>query len=312
MKFRKLGNTGLDVSILSFGASSLGSVFRDVDEDEGIRTVHAAVDAGMNLIDVSPYYGLTKAETVLGKAIGQLPRDSFLLSTKVGRYGEDQFDYSHQRIMSSIEESLNRLNTDHVDILFLHDMEFVSFEQVVQEAIPALQAIKEQGKARFIGVSGYPLSIFPKTLEVAELDVILSYCHYTLIDDTLTSLLPLLKEKRAGLINASPLSMGLLNGRALPDWHPASQEIRDYCMRVHQYCEEQGESLAKLAIQYAVSHPDIPTTLVSTASTDNIKRNVEWAMEPLNEALLQEVLELLSPIHNRPWRSGRDEYNLNL
>ncbi|WP_199621158.1 aldo/keto reductase [Paenibacillus alkalitolerans] len=309
MKYRKLGKTGLDVSVLSFGASSLGSVFRDIDEGEGIRTVHAAVDGGINLIDVSPYYGLTKAETVLGKAIRQLPRDSFILSTKAGRYGADQFDYSEARILASIDESLQRLQTEYVDILLLHDMEFVPFEQVVHEALPALRKIKQQGKARFIGVSGLPLDVFRKTLSVEELDVILSYCHYALNDCSLLELVPLLQDKRVGLINASPLSMGLLNGRPVPDWHPAPADIRERCKLAYEYCAGKREELSKLAIQYAVADERIPTTLVSTASVDNIVKNIRWTEEPLNEQLLQEVLELLAPVRNRTWKSGRPEYN---
>ncbi|MBW7460468.1 aldo/keto reductase, partial [Paenibacillus sepulcri] len=177
MQYRKLGSTGLDVSILSFGASSLGSVFRDINEEEGIRTVHAAIDAGINYIDVSPYYGLTKAETVLGKAIRQLPRDRFLLSTKAGRYGVDTFDFSAKRIRESLEESLQRLNTDYVDMLFLHDMEFESLDVIVEEGIPELNRLKEQGKIRYAGISGLPLDIFPMTIDRAGVDVILSYCH---------------------------------------------------------------------------------------------------------------------------------------
>jgi len=312
MKYRKLGKTGLDVSVLSFGASSLGSVFRDIDEGEGIRTVHAAVDNGINLIDVSPYYGLTKAETVLGKAIRQLPRDSFILSTKAGRYGADQFDYSEQRILASIDESLQRLQTDYVDILLLHDMEFVPFEQVIHEALPAARKIKQQGKARFIGVSGLPLDIFRKTLSVEEVDVILSYCHYALNDNSLLELVPLLQEKQVGLINASPLSMGLLNERPVPDWHPAPADIRERCKLAYDYCAGKGEELSKMAIQYAVADERIPTTLVSTASVGNIIKNVRWTEEPLNEQLLQEVLDLFAPVHNRTWSSGRPEYNSSI
>jgi L-galactose dehydrogenase len=312
MKYRKLGKTGLDVSILSFGASSLGSVFRDIDEEEGIRTVHTAVDMGMNLIDVSPYYGLTKAETVLGKAIRQLPRDKFLLSTKAGRYGTDTFDYSGHRILKSVDESLQRLHTDYVDILFLHDIEFVPLEQVIHEAIPALLQIKKQGKARFIGVSGLPLATFEKTLAETDLDAILSYCHYSLNDSSLLGLIPLLEQHQIGLVNASPLSMGLLSARPVPDWHPAPVDIRETCKRAADYCAKQGADLSKLAIQYSIANERIPTTLISTASVENITKNIHWTAEPLNESLLQEVLEILKPIHNKTWVSGRPEYNENL
>src|SRR6266481_5574489 len=122
MIYRRLGRTNLQVSALSYGASPLGSVFRPIDEAEGIRTVHTAIDLGINFIDVSPYYGLTLAETVLGKALATLPRDRYILATKVGRYGADEFDFSAERVLRSIDESLERLQTDHIDIITCHDV----------------------------------------------------------------------------------------------------------------------------------------------------------------------------------------------
>jgi aryl-alcohol dehydrogenase-like predicted oxidoreductase len=308
MKYRKLGKTNLEVSTLSYGASSLGSVFRNIDETEGIRTVHTAVDLGINLIDVSPYYGLMKAETVLGKAIKEISREKFILSTKAGRYGENEFDFSKNRIINSLEESLKRLSTDYIDILLLHDIEFASFDQIMEEGIPALQQLKEQGKIRFFGVSGLPLSIFEKVLEQKSLDVILSYCHYSLNDSSLLNILPLLEQKQVGLINASPLSMGLLSQRSVPEWHPASHDIIETCKRAADYCKQQGEELSKLAIQYSVANGKIPTTLVSTASVENIKKNITWANEPIDLELLEEVLTILEPIHNKTWPSGSSEY----
>ncbi len=196
MKYRKLGKTGLDVSVLSYGASSLGSVFREINQQEGIRTVHYALDKGINYIDVSPYYGLTKAERVLGKALKGIPRDRYILSTKAGRYGEDSFDFSKKRIITSAEESLKRLQTDYIDILLLHDIEFGSYNEVIEEGIPALYQLKEQGKIRYVGVSGLPLSVFERVLQKAEIDVILSYCHYSLNDTSLLHIVPLLEQKK--------------------------------------------------------------------------------------------------------------------
>lgn len=307
MQYRTLGATGLKVSVLSYGASSLGSVFRKIDPAEGIRTVHTAVDRGINLIDVSPYYGLTKAETVLGQALQDIPRDKVILSSKAGRYGENEFDFSYERIMQSVEESLQRLHTDYLDILLLHDIEFVSLTQIFDEALPALHKLKEQGKIRFYGVSGLPLNIFRRTLEKTELDVMLSYCHYSLNDTSLLDLLPLIEEKQVGLINASPLSMGLLSGREVPDWHPADDEIKDACRKAAAYCESKGADLAKLAVQFSVANKRIPTTLVSTASITNIERNLAWIEEPMDQELLQEVQAILAPIHNKTWPSGKEE-----
>lgn len=310
MKYRKLGNTGLEVSTLSFGASSLGSVFHETDDNESVRTVHAAVDAGINYIDVSPYYGLTKAEAVLGKAVQQLPRDKFLLSSKAGRYGADTFDFSGARIFSSVEESLSRLHTDYLDILFLHDIEFVPAQIILEEAVPALNRLKEQGKIRFSGISGLPLQLFETLLPQIEVDTILSYCHYSLNDTSLLNLLPLLNQRGVGLVNASPLSMGLLSTRETADWHPASSKLKLACRKAAEYCAAQGADIAQLAIQYSTAHENIPTTLVSTASPVNMIKNAAWTDEPLDHALLKEVLEILKPVHNESWVSGRPEYNI--
>ncbi|MBR2566409.1 MAG: aldo/keto reductase [Paenibacillus sp.] len=311
MKTRKLGKTALDVPVLSFGASSLGSVFRDIDRDEGIRTVHSAMDAGMNYIDVSPYYGLTKAEAVLGEAIRSLPRSSYTLSTKAGRYGEHEFDFSRKRILSSVQESMARLHTDYLDILFLHDIEFVAPEIIIEEAFPTLLELKEQGVIRYAGICGLPLLLFEKMLPQLNADAIISYCHYALNDTSLLSLLPLLKEKGVGLVNASPLSMGLLSTRGTPAWHPASNQVKELCLQAAQFCKEQGSDIAKLAVQFSTANEQIPTTLVSSASQRNIVNNAAWIEEPIDQQLLTEVLRILSPLHNESWPSGRAEYNVN-
>ncbi|KWX70515.1 aldo/keto reductase [Paenibacillus jilunlii] len=309
MKYRKLGNTGLDVSVLSYGASSLGSVFRDVPKEEGIRTVHTAIDMGINLIDVSPYYGLTKAEMVLGEALRTVPRDRYILSTKAGRYGQDEFDFSKERVIRSAEESMTRLGTDYLDILLLHDIEFGRIGQVMEEGIPALKELKQSGKIRFYGVTGLPLNIFETVLSRTTLDVVLSYCHYSLNDTTLLRLLPLLERQGTGLMNASPISMGLLSSRKVPDWHPAGGDIQAACKRAAEYCRDKGEDIAKLAVQFSTANEQIPTTLVSTATPANIRNNILWTEEPMNEQLLEEVLDILKPVDGATWPSGRAEWN---
>lgn len=308
MKFRPLGNTGLDVSVLSFGASSLGSVFHETDDRAGIRTVHEALDGGINYIDVSPYYGLLKAERVLGRALKEVRRDRYILSSKAGRYGVDDFDFSYDRIIRSAEESMQRLHTDYIDILFLHDIEFGDLNQIVEEAIPALEELKRQGKIRFTGISALPLAVFRKVLVRRPVDAVLSYCHYSLNDDSLLELLPELSSAGVGLVNASPLSMGLLSGnRELPAWHPSTPLIRRTCWEAYDYCVDRGWHLPKLAVQFAVNHEEIPTTLVSTANPDNIRLNIAYALEQPDPEMIREVRRILEPIHRLSWPSGRPE-----
>ena len=309
MEYRTLGNTGLEVSVLSYGASSLGSVFRDIDEGEGIRTVHVALDLGINLIDVSPYYGLTKAETVLGKALKGIARERYYLATKVGRYGDSEFDFSAARVTASVDESLKRLGVDYVDVIQCHDIEFGDLDQVVNETIPALRRVQEQGKARFVGITGLPLRIFRYVLDRTEVDTILSYCHYALNDTSLADLAPYLEKKNVGIISASPLGMGLLTQRGTPDWHPAPARIKEVCAQAAAFCRRRGVDIAQLAMQFALANPHIHTTLVGTANPDNIRKNVAWIEEPPDHALLKEVQALLAPIHNQTWRAGRPENN---
>ncbi len=309
MEYRKLGKTGLDVSILSFGASSLGSVFRPIDENEGIRALHVALDLGVNLIDCSPFYGITRAETVLGKALRGLPRDKVVLATKVGRYGEEEFDFSAERVTRSIDESLGRLGVEHIDIIQCHDIEYVPLDQIVDETIPALRKAQETGKVGFVGITGFPLAIYPAIMARIEVDTILSYAHYSLNDTTLAGLIPYLREKDVGIIGASPLSMGLLTNRGTPDWHPATDEIKAGCAAAAAFCREQGVDIAQLAVQFSLRNRDIHSTLIGTANPDNMRRNVEWLDAPYDEALIEAVLEVLAPIRDKTWQTGLPENN---
>src|SRR4051794_26389671 len=180
MEHRTLGNTGLSVPVLSFGASSLGQEFRQVDLGEALRSVRVALDLGMNFIDTSPFYGRGMSEVLLGVALRGMPRDKYILGSKLGRYAGAHFDFSARRVVESVDISLERMKTDHLDIMLCHDIEFVNMQQIVDETLPALRKIQQQGKVRFIGVSGYPMKMFKFILDQAPLDVILSYNHYTL------------------------------------------------------------------------------------------------------------------------------------
>ena len=309
MQYRILGKTGLEVSILSFGASSLGSVFRPIKEEEGIRAVHVALDMGVNMIDCSPFYGITTAETVLGKALRGVPRDSYVLATKVGRYGEDEFDFSAERVTRSVDESLRRMGVDHIDIIQCHDIEYGSLDQVVEETIPALRRVQETGKARFVGITGFPLAIYPAVMDRIDVDSILSYAHYSMNDTTLAGLIPYLQGKGVGIIGASPLSMGLLTERGTPDWHPATDEIKTGCAKAAAFCREQGVDIAQLAVQFSLCNPDIHSTLIGTANPDNMRRNIEWLDAPYDEALINAALDVLAPIRDKTWQTGRPENN---
>src|SRR6478735_7717073 len=219
MQTRPLGNTGLQLPILSFGASSLGQEFRKVDLTEALRSVHVALDLGMNFIDTSPFYGRGMSEVLLGVALKDVPRDSYLLGTKLGRYSGTHFDFSARRVVESVDISLERMGVEYLDIILCHDIEFVEMKQIVEETLPALRKVQKQGKVKFIGISGYPMNIFKFVLDRADLDVILSYNHYTLQNTMLADMVPYLKGKGGGIMNAAPFSARLLTNAPLPKWH---------------------------------------------------------------------------------------------
>ena len=273
MDYATLGLTGLRVSKLGFGASPLGNEFGETDPAEGERSVHCAVDLGINYFDVAPYYGRTLAETRLGAALAGR-RDKAVISTKCGRYDVHEFDFSAARIRLSIDESLKRLRTDYVDIFLAHDIEFVSETQIVEEAIPTMRALQREGKARFIGVTGLQLKMLRRVADAVPVDVILSYCRHNLLirdmDDLLT---PFVQPRGIGLINASPLCMGLLTAGGAPPWHPASEEVKQRGRRLVDDCQRHGLRASDVALQFCLRHPHVATTLTGMATVEQVRQN---------------------------------------
>ena len=299
MVYNELGKTGMRVSNLGFGASSLGGVFHDIRESEGIKAVHVAVDSGINFIDVSPYYGHYKAETVLGKALKEIPRDKYYLSTKVGRYGKDgvnTWDYSAERVTDSVYESMERLNIDYIDLINVHDVEFADLNQVVNETLPALVKLREKGIVGHVGITDLQPENLKWVIEhvpAGTVESVLNFCHYSLNDEMLLDYLDFFEANNVGVINASPFSMGLLSQRGAPDWHPAPEPLKEACKRAADYCNTQGCPIEKLAVQYSTSNPRIATTLFSSANPANVLKNIEYVNEPVNEELVKAVQEII-------------------
>ncbi len=316
MQLRELGKTGLKLSVVSYGAASIGNEYGNLDEAQGIRSLHVALDGGVNFIDTSPYYGRTLAEKVLGKAFKEIRRDRFILGTKCGRYDVEQFDFSAERVTRSVNESLERMGLDYLDIIQCHDIEFGNLNQVVNEALPALRKLQQQGKVRFIGVTGFPLKIFRSILDRAELDCMLSYCHYSLNNTSLLGLIPRLKSKRVGIMSASPFSERLLTRQSLPVWHHAPPLLREYCRKAVDFCDRKGLDIASLAIRFCIENPDITTTVAGTANPVNMANILKWIEQPLDRGLLAEVQTLLDPVKSVLWPVGRpensDDYNAGL
>ncbi len=311
MKKRPLGKTGIDLPILSFGASSLGAEFRDVSLDEVMQSTKTALDLGMNFIDTSPFYGRGMSEIMLGLGLKGIPRDSYLLGTKLGRYSDVHFDFSPKRVEESVHISLQRLKTDHLDVLLLHDVEFVSLPQIWEETLPALLKLKEQGKARAIGFSCYPMKTFNTVLDHIEddIDCLLAYNRYTLQNDTFTELLPRLEAKGIGAIGAGPFSARLLTNAPLPDWLKEPEEVKAAARAAAKLCDDRGVDIAQLALQYACAHEGIATTVAGSANPENIKKWAKWLAEPMDEALLTDVQSIFAPVMNTGHLEGLPENN---
>jgi aryl-alcohol dehydrogenase-like predicted oxidoreductase len=316
MVYNEIGKTGMRVSNLGFGASSLGGVFHGIKEEEGIQAVFTAVENGINFIDVSPYYGHLKAETVLGKALKDIPRDKYYLSTKVGRYGKDGkniWDYSAKRATESVYESMERLNIDYIDLINVHDVEFQGdmeggLQKVVDETLPALVELRKKGVVRHVGITDLQPENLRWIIEHSEpgtVESVLCFCHYSLNDEMLLDYLDFFEQNNVGIINASPFSMGLLSQRGAPDWHPAPESLKEACRRAAAYCQEKGYPIEKLAVQYSTSlNPRIATTLFSSANPKNVLKNIAYVNEPVDEQLVKEVQDIIGDQMRVRWKNS--------
>lgn len=310
MEYKPFGKLGFDVSRLSFGASSLGGSFRPIDEEEAVRAVHAALDAGMNYIDVAPAYGATRAETVLGRALRGVPRYRYHLSTKVGKYsapgayGQDELDYSRNRILRSLDESSGRIGVDYFDLVHIHDIEYQGrreLESALSEGYETLVELRDGGRIGGVSFGIYPMDLWRRILDELAVDAMLVHNHYCLNDTRATELLPKVEEQGVALINASPFASGLLTGREAPDWHPATEEDRAVFRQANQLCRDAGVPIAKLALQFSTSNPRIPTTMFSSASVQSVERNLRWMEEPYEADLIAEVQRVLAPVRDKQW-----------
>ncbi len=304
MKTVQLGKTGIQIPILAMGAASLGSIYQPVSQQQAEDTVRAALDSGVNYFDVAPYYGLTSAETALGKALKGVNRSSYSLATKIGRYGDSLWDFSAEATLKSIEESLARLGTDYLDVIQCHDVEYGNLEQIKQEALPTLRKLRQQGVIRNFGITGYDLDFLEKLAIEEQVDTVMTYCTWTLQDRRLGPVAKRLNAAGIGVLNASPLCMGLLTHSGAPEWHPAHQNIHQVCRDLAKFCQDKGENLSQIALQFALktaAEQGIASTVIGTASKENMLENVRWSSQQLDPDLLAEIETIIAPVLNIGW-----------
>jgi L-galactose dehydrogenase len=302
--YRQLGQTDLTVSSIGFGASALGNVYSAVTPEQCDVSVQYAIDSGINFFDVAPYYGLTLAEERLGAALSG-HRDQVILATKCGRYGVDKFDFSARTITKEFESSLRRLKTTYVDVLQVHDLEFGSIECIVNETLPAIRLLQQQGKVRYVGITSYWPELLASVLKSTTVDTVLSYCHSNLLmndmDDELT---PAAAQQGIGLINASPLHMGLLGGGFVPDWHPASSEVKSVAREIVDRCRSYDLPPGSVALRWCLNHPTVGVTLVGLASVEEVDDALAAMALDIPHELLSEIRQIAAPVYNNVWSSG--------
>lgn len=309
MHYNQLGKTELQVSAVSFGTSPLGDMFGAADETEALASVHRALDAGINFFDSSVYYGGGLAERRLGDAL-RGRRDDVVISTKAGRFGAAEFDFSPKRIRDSLHRSLELLQTDYVDIFHLHDIEFVELDGVFADSYAELVRLRDEGKCRYIGMTGYPMETLLRAVTETDLDAVLSYAHYTLLNTRLADeLAPVCAERGVGLINAAAVALGLLTPAGSRIQVPAGEQIIRAARRAVEVCQERGADIAFLANQFSIQRSGAATTVVGTTKPHHLDSAVAAESTPIDDELLAAVLAVTAEVRAMSWSSGLPENN---
>jgi len=310
-RYVQLGTTDLNVSHIGFGCAGLGNEYGGLTDADATAVVSHAIERGITYFDTSAYYGRGLSERRLGKAL-KGRREGVVVATKGGRFDaspETGFDFSYASIVDMCNTSLERLQTDYIDVYQLHDIEFGDRQEVLEEAWRAMVDLKHTGAVRYIGVTGYLLPILDAAVEELDPDTVLSYCRYNLMDRSMEdNLVATAQRKNTAIINASILHMGMLSDRGPQDWHPAPQRIKDAARRVVDFCENVGVSVSEVAIQFALANPDVAVTLLGSNRIETLDRSLDAAAKELDEDLLTDINKVIGTENlNLAWASGRPE-----
>lgn len=304
MLMTSLHGHGPSVSEIALGGASLGSVYQDVSQDEANQLVATALDHGINLIDVAPYYGLTQAETALGAALKGIARDRYVLMTKVGRYGDKDWDFSREATLRSLDDSRARLGVDHIDVLQCHDIEHGDRRQLLDEALPQLRELKSQGQIGRIGITGYDLALLEEVALSQQVDTVMAYCTYSLQDQRLAACARRLNAAGISVFNASPLGMGLLTDQGPPDWHPGHASVHAAAAEAARLSRDAGTNLSHLALQFALQTAKtngMTSTVIGMSKPSNLMRNIKALSDPLDPELLARVEAIFAPVRDKGW-----------
>lgn len=304
----------IDVTPLGLGCAPLGNLYQAISDETATETVEAAWAAGIRYFDTAPHYGLGLSERRLGAALAGLPRDEYVLSTKVGRILEpnpagasepdDQifevpaaytrrWDFSRDGVLRSLEDSLERLGLDRVDIAYVHDPDD-HFEEAVLGALPALVELRRQGVLKAIGVGMNQTPMLTEFIRKCDVDVIMMAGRYTLLDQpALDELLPLCQERGVSVIAAGVFNGGIL-ATATPgtkyDYSDAPAELVAKASRIAEVCERHGVELPDAAMALPAAHPAVASVVVGAHDAEQIRANVARARVEVPAALWAELI----------------------
>ncbi|MDO9416817.1 aldo/keto reductase [Pararhizobium sp.] len=317
MKTRKIGTTSLSVTEYSFGTAALGGLYRECPRDIAIDTLQAAWDAGHRYLDTAPWYGFGLAERRTGDFLRDKPRDSYVLSTKVGRLmhpvPDDQvvghgyvkplpfgvsYDYTYDGIMRSVEFSYARLGLNKIDILYVHDIgaythgaerNAVLLGQLMTSGMKALEELKSSGAVSAFGLGVNEVPICLDVMEQADIDCILLAGRYTLLDrSAVAELLPLCVKRGTSIVVGGVFNSGILATGPVPganfDYGPAPADVLEKVGAMEAFARAHGTVLAEPAIQFPLRHPAVASVLLGTAKPSSLARNMELTQNTLPDA----------------------------
>lgn len=309
----KFGRVDLEVTAFGFGTAPVGNIFREIDEQTSDAMFQTAWDAGVRYFDTAPMYGHGLAELRTGHSLRWKDRDDLVLSSKVGRILKParkadidyapwtnagrftmHFDYSYDGTMRSFEDSLQRLNLEHMDICFIHDIDVFTrgadqpkvFEEAMEGCWKALSDLRDQGVVKAIGVGVNEWEVCHAALQARDFDCFLLAGRYTLLEqDSLNEFLPLCEERGAAVVvgggfNSGILATGAVEG-AKYNYAPAPAEIMDKVRRIEAVCAEYDVPLPAAALQFVVAHPAVPSFIAGTRTVDQLEKNLAWFDHPI-------------------------------
>jgi D-threo-aldose 1-dehydrogenase len=310
---RRLGSSDIELSVLGFGGAPLGDLYTRLDDGDAIATVAAAHQAGITLFDTSPHYGHGLSEHRFGTALRRVPREKFVLSTKVGRWmdprrpraGESRFvggfphrgvfDYSRDGALRAFEQSLIRLGLDRIDVLLIHDVDVwthgadaieARFREAMAGAYRALAELREQGVVKAIGIGVNEAEMCERFARAGDFDVMLLAGRYSLLEQpALERFLPLALEKRIGIMLGGVFNSGILATGAVPgaryNYREPPPELLERVARIEAVCRAHGTEIAHVALHFPLGHPAVSTLVLGSVVPDEVRRNVAALGRPV-------------------------------